>query len=139
MWRDWLEQRISYVEQDPVVLFVDDDNAYAAEHFVRATKIGKVNGDCPAEACNGFKEDESWKADDFGCGLERHWCENSGNVWLTSNGGYHFFVNRSICRAELTRSADNCNCASTQYPWPEVWGNTVERLTDIGCGCGVTS
>jgi galactosylgalactosylxylosylprotein 3-beta-glucuronosyltransferase 3 len=39
---DWLEQQISYVEQDPVVLFVDDDNAYAAEHFVRATKIGKV-------------------------------------------------------------------------------------------------
>lgn len=39
---DWLEQQISYVEQDPVVLFVDDDNAYATEHFVRATKIGKV-------------------------------------------------------------------------------------------------
>ena len=39
---NWLEQQISYVEQDPVVLFVDDDNAYAAEHFVRATKIGKV-------------------------------------------------------------------------------------------------
>ena len=98
--------------------------------------LDSINGDCPDEACNRFNKDESWKAYDFGCGLERNWCMSGGSVY-TSVGW--FSTTTTSCRAELTRSSDNCNCASTNSVWPEVWDKTEERLTDIGCGCGVTS
>ena len=113
--------------------YCDPEQCAATKNYEDLTLI---NGDCAAEACNGFNEDESWGAYDFGCGLERNWCMAGGSVY-TSIGWFSTTV--TTCRAELTRSADNCNCASTNSVWPEVWDKTVERLTDIGCGCGVTS
>ncbi len=39
---DWLQMNPWLPEQNPVVLFADDDNAYTTEHFVRASKVRKV-------------------------------------------------------------------------------------------------
>ena len=39
--------------------YCDPEQCAATKNYEDLTLI---NGDCPAEACNGFKEDESWKA-----------------------------------------------------------------------------
>lgn len=54
---------------------------------------------CPDDACNGYKDAEKWKGYDFGCGLERNWCE-TGEGWETI----------PQCRQKYSRTEINCNC-----------------------------